>query len=273
MAKRGVRKHQKRLSAPKHWMLSKVGGIWATKPSQGPHKARECIPLNLILRNKLKLALNGREAKLIVKDKEGHIGVDGKIRKDPKFPVGFMDVLTILKSKSYYRVLYDSKGRFGLNKISASEADFKLCKVKARAMGPKGIPYIVTHDGRTIRFPNPEIKTNDTVRINLRNGEVTDYYKFEVGCKIMIKGGNNIGRVATLVKIEKHDGSYDIIHCKDPNNKEFSTRIDNVFVIGRTKAEISLMKSHNRLSIVEERDIVNKRLKHEVVEEEVEEEN
>ena len=59
MAKRGVYKHLKRIHAPKSWMLSKVGGIWATKPSQGPHKLRECIPLNYLLRNKLRLALNG----------------------------------------------------------------------------------------------------------------------------------------------------------------------------------------------------------------------
>ena len=53
----------KRIHAPKSWMLSKVGGIWATKPSQGPHKLRECIPLNLLLRTKLRLAMNAKEAK------------------------------------------------------------------------------------------------------------------------------------------------------------------------------------------------------------------
>jgi len=272
MAKRGIRNHLKRLSTPKHWMLSKVGGIWATKPSRGPHRLRECIPLNLILRNKLKLALNGREAKMIVNSKEGNVAIDGRIRKDHKYPVGFMDVVTILKTKSYYRVLYDSKGKFGLHKINSNEAEFKLCKVKVRAMGPKGIPYIVTHDGRTIRFPNPEIKAQDTVRINLRNGEITDSYKFEEGCQIFIKGGNNIGRVATLVSVEKHDGSHDIIHCKDPAGHDFSTRVDNVFVIGKNKAEISLMKSHTKLTIIEEQNIVNKRLQVDKEDEEHEDE-
>jgi small subunit ribosomal protein S4e len=259
MAKRGVRKHQKRLSAPKHWMLSKIGGIWATKSSQGPHKLRESVPLSVILRNKLKLSLTGRESKMIVCAKEGNIAVDGKIRKDHKYPVGFMDVLTILKTKQNYRLLYDSKGKFGLCKISPSEAEFKLCKVKARAMGAKGIPYVVTHDGRTIRFPNPEIKANDTVRINLRNGEITDFYKFHEGCQVMINGGNNVGRIGSLVKVEKHDGGYDIIYVKDTNGKEFSTRLSNVFVIGKTKSEVTLLKSHARLTIIEERDIHSKR--------------
>lgn len=64
--------------------------IQAPKPSCGPHKLRECIPLNVLLRNKLKLALTGRETKLIVKSKEGNIAVDGKIRKDVSYPLGFM---------------------------------------------------------------------------------------------------------------------------------------------------------------------------------------
>jgi small subunit ribosomal protein S4e len=207
----------------------------------------------------LKLSLSGRESKMVICAKEGNIAIDGKIRKDAKFPVGFMDVLTILKTKTNYRLLYDSKGKFGLNKISPSEAEFKLCKVKCRAMGPKGIPYIVTHDGRTIRFPNPEIKANDTVRVNLRNGEITDFYKFEEGCQVMIKGGNNIGRHASMTGMERHLGSYDIIYCMDAQKKVFSTRIDNVFVIGKTKPEITLMRSHQRLSIIEERDVKNKR--------------
>jgi small subunit ribosomal protein S4e len=202
-----------------------------------------------------------------VKAKEGNIAVDGKIRKDPKFPVGFMDVLSLVKTKTHYRLLYDCKGRFGLNKITPSEAEFKLCKVKNRAMGPKGIPYIVTHDGRTIRFPDPAINANDTVRINLRNGEITDFYRFEKGCQVMIKGGNNIGRIGVLLRTEKHDGSYEIIYVKDSNGIEFSTRLDNVFVIGSTKAEISTLKNHNFMSIIQERDMRNKRKPVEVAEE------
>lgn len=273
MAKRGIRKHLKRLRAPKHWMLGKLGGIFATKPNQGPHKLRQCVPLSVIIRNKLKLALNGREVKHIVNSKDGNIAIDGKIRKDVKYPVGLMDVLTLLKTKANYRVLYDSKGRFGLHKISANEAEYKLCQVKTRAMGAKGVPYIVTHDARTIRFPAPEIKAGDTVKINLRNGEVSGHYKFAEGSNVIISRGNNVGRTGSIVKIEKHDGAYDIIYIKDNLGKEFSTRVTNVFIIGGNKNEISLMKSHNRLSIIQERDLKTSRTGAVEVDEEEEAEN
>lgn len=49
------------------------------------------------------------------------------------------------------------RGRFAIHRIQAEEAKYKLCKVKAFELGAKKVPYIVTHDGRTIRYPDPAI--------------------------------------------------------------------------------------------------------------------
>ena len=45
---RGPKRHLKRLNAPKHWMLDKLGGIWAPRPSTGPHKLRECMDSRML---------------------------------------------------------------------------------------------------------------------------------------------------------------------------------------------------------------------------------
>ena len=55
-------------------------------------------PLNVLLRTKLRLALNSKEAKCIVKAKEGNISIDGKVRTYHKYPVGIMDIVTINKT-------------------------------------------------------------------------------------------------------------------------------------------------------------------------------
>jgi len=102
----------KRLAAPSHWMLSKLGGKYATRPSTGPHKLRECIPLNILLRNRLKYALSRKDVYSIVKDKDGLIKVDNKVRRDPRYPLGIMDVISIEKTGEHFRILYDVKGRF-----------------------------------------------------------------------------------------------------------------------------------------------------------------
>ncbi|KAF9286295.1 40S ribosomal protein S4, X isoform, partial [Linnemannia elongata] len=63
---RGPKKHLKRLNAPKHWMLDKLTGTYAPRPTAGPHKLRECLPLVILMRNRLKYALNGKEVQSIL---------------------------------------------------------------------------------------------------------------------------------------------------------------------------------------------------------------
>jgi small subunit ribosomal protein S4e len=62
----------------------------------------------------------------------------------------------------------------------SQEASYKLCKVKSLSTGNKGIPYIVTHDARTIRFPDPLIKPHDTVKVDLATNKIVEFAKFEV---------------------------------------------------------------------------------------------
>merc|ERR1712072_287061 len=46
------------------------------------------------------------------------VKVDGKVRTDINYPVGFMDVISIEKSDEHFRLLYDSKGRFVLHRLN-----------------------------------------------------------------------------------------------------------------------------------------------------------
>lgn len=190
-----------------------------------------------------------------MKDKEANIKVDGKVRRDIGFPTGVMDVVKIEKTKENFRILYDTKGRFVLKAIKEDEAKFKLCRIVNRSVGPNKIPYIVTHDGRTIRFPNPDISVDDTVKINLEDNKITEIAKFDLGNISFITGGNNIGRLGNITHIEKHPGSFDIVHIRDANGKVFATRKKNVFVVGKGKKSWITLPTGNglHLSILEEK--------------------
>jgi small subunit ribosomal protein S4e len=94
-------------------------------------------------------------------------------------------------------------------------------KVKKLYTGVKGIPYLSTHDGRTIRYPDPAIKISDTVKYDLETGKITDVAPFDLGNLVMITGGANLGRVGVIVSRERHPGSFDIIHVKVKNNVFF----------------------------------------------------
>lgn len=254
---RGPKRHLKRLNAPKHWMLDKMGGAWAPRPSTGPHKLRECLPVILILRNRLKYALNRREVQMICMEKL--VQVDGKIRTDCCFPTGFQDVVTLgdatkcfdtKASIDRFRVLYDVKGRFKLIPIKPSEAQFKLLKVKKLMVTSKKVPCIVTHDGRTIRYPDPKIKISDTIKYNLKTGKIVSFAKMDVGSLVMVTKGRNCGRMGTLVNKERHPGSFDIAHIKDRAGVSFATRLNNCFLVGRvnTKGDFETMLDMGRLT-------------------------
>merc|ERR1712224_432286 len=122
-----------------------------------------------------------------------------------------MDVVSIEKTKENFRLLYDCKGRFAVHKITKEEAAYKLCAVKKVAKGPKGVNYVVTHDGRTIRFPDPAIQAHDTVKVDIATGKIEAFAKFEHGNVCMLIGGNNIGRVGVITKREAHPGSFEIV--------------------------------------------------------------
>jgi len=250
---RGPKKHLKRINAPHHWMLDKLGGVFAPRPSSGPHKLRECLPLVILLRNRLKYALTNKEVTMILMQRV--VKVDGKVRTDSTYPAGFMDVITIDRVNEKFRLMYNVKGRFTLHRITEEETNFKLLKVKRSMLGPKGIPFISTHDGRTIRYPHPDIKQNDTVKFNLLTNKIEETIKMAVGNLVMITAGRNLGRVGVLKTIEKHPGSHTIVHVEDLAHRTFATRLENVFSIGvGKKAMVSLPKGNGvKLGILEEK--------------------
>jgi len=235
-------------------MLDKLTGVYAPKPSQGPHKQRECLPLIIFLRNRLHYALTGDEVQKILMQRL--VKVDGKVRTDRNFPAGFMDVISMEKTNEQFRLIYDVKGRFAVHRITPEEGRYKLCRVVKLGVAQKGVPFLVTHDARTIRYPNPDIKVNDSVILDIESGAITDHVKFDTGNLCMITGGHNLGRVGVISSRDKHPGSFDIVHVKDATGASFATRLSNVFIIGRGKqALVSLPRQKGiKITIAEERE-------------------
>jgi len=186
-----------------------------------------------------------------------------------------MDVVRFAKTEEQFRVLYDVKGRFILHRIPVAEAGYKLCRVVKVAKADKAsighnpflpgqrgaIPFLVTHDGRTIRYPHPRIRVSETIKLNLKTSKIVGHIKFEPGVLAMITKGANMGRVGVIESKERHPGSFDIVHLRDVKGNAFATRLSNVFLIGAAgKPEITLPKGEGvKLSILEQREARTKR--------------
>ena len=87
---------------------------------------------------------------------------------------------------------------------------------------------MVTNDGRTIRYPDPLVKSSDTIQLDIATSKIIDCLKFEVGNLCMITGGHSLGRLGIITSRERHPGSFDIIYIRDSAGRKFSTR----FVFG-----------------------------------------
>jgi len=235
---RGPKRHLKRLFAPKDWMLSKLSGVFAPRPRAGPHKLRECIPLSVVLRNRLKYALNGKEAQMILRQKL--VNVDSRPRVDPKYPAGFQDVIEIPRTGERFRLFYDVKGRFTLVKIGEAEASIKLCKVENVYTSTGRVPVVVTHDGRRIRYGSRLASRGDSIVVDHRSGKITDVIKMKVGVAVMVTGGANRGRLGTVLNIERHPGGFGIAHVRDEAGNEFATRMNYIFVVGKSVATVPI---------------------------------
>lgn len=94
----------------------------------------------------------------------------------------------------------------------------------------------------SIRYPDPAIKVNDTVKVELATGKISDFVHFDTGVVCMVTGGRNMGRVGVVTHRERHDGGFNIVHVKDAIDNTFATRESNVFVIGQERPWISLPK-------------------------------
>ena len=238
MAIMGSRKHLKRFKAPKHWPIHPKENKWTTKPNAGPHAIEGSLPLLLIVRDILGVADNAREAKRIINT--GEILVDGRARKDYKFPVGFMDVIEIPKSEKVYRVLPDEKGRLILYPIAAENKDFKLCKITDKTTIRGGKTQLNLHDGRN-QVADNEYIVGDVVILKVPEQEITDRIVFEKGTIGLITGGKHTGEIGRINKINITKSSMsNTVEMETEDKKTFLTLKDYVFVIGKEEPAIAL---------------------------------
>ena len=238
MAKMGSRKHLKRFKAPKNWPISPKENVWTVKPAAGPHSIEGSLSLLVVIRDILGLADNSREAKRIINT--GKVLVDGRARKDYKYPVGFMDVVQIPISGEVYRVLPDLKGRLTLHPIPKEDEGFKLCKITNKTTLKEGKTQLNLHDGRNI-IVEDSFSAGDVVSLNIPDQEISDNFKFEEGSLVLITGGKHIGEIGTINEININKSSNPNTVVVENNKKEnFLTLKDYAFVIGKDKPVISL---------------------------------
>ncbi len=245
MARKGGGRHLKRLAAPRAIKIKRKEGKkrFFINPSPGPHPKDRCIPLGAIIRDYLGYAKTLREAKKILN--LGYVLVDNKVRKDYKFPVGLMDVLSIPKVKEYYRVTLDDKNRLILIPIEKEETKFKICRVIRKTYNKGKKIQITLHDGRNFLFNEEEgnkIKVGDSLLIDTVNNKVEKILKFKTGNTVFIIGGRNVGKIGKIASDIIRRGVRDRIVLVETEDKKIEVPFEYLLVVGEDKPLLTIRK-------------------------------
>ncbi len=243
MARRGQKKHLKRLPAPRHWPIKRKEVKFTTRVIPGPHPKENSLTLAILLRDLLGYAENLREVRAILSS--GQVKIDGVVRKDVRFPVGLMDVIEIATSGERFRLLPKLRGGLKLVSIDDAEAKFKLCRIETKTVVKGGKVQLGLHDGRTLLLPDGEkpedYHTLDTLKVGIPDQKLMKTISLDKGVYAVVSRGKNIGIEGKVLEIDRRVGTHaSTVTLQDPEGNRFQTALEYVFVVGKSKAEVAL---------------------------------
>jgi len=221
----------KRIAMPDSWQIKKKENKFVARPLPG-QSFKLGMPINTILRDILGLASNNNEVKKILNNKE--IFVNGKRRKECRFMVGLMDVISIPEINKFYRVLLTKKGKIILKEIKKEESNLKLCKILNKKKKKKDMIQLNLSDGRNILIKEDKYKTNDSLLISLPKQEVKEYIELKKSNIIYLIGGKYIGEIGVIEDVKDNIVSFKL------KNKKVETRKKKIFVVGKDKPLITI---------------------------------
>jgi len=235
--------HITRFEAPWFLQISKKEYKWTVRANPGPHKLSESIPLALLVKHYLKMAETTREAKRIIFS--GKILVDGRVRKDYKYPVGLMDVVAIPSIDKYYRVVPDNTRFLKLVEITKEDAKYKFVRIINKTTVKHGNLQLNLEDGRNILVTKEKISemnypTLTTLKIELPSQNTVKTYEIKEGKYAIIIGGRNVGLYGIIKSIQYANykrAKYSIVTIEQKNGETVQTNLQNVMAIGDTEID------------------------------------
>jgi len=198
LVKKSGSKKIKRQMAPKFWQIKRKGFPFVLSVNPGPYAKDKCYPIGILLRDILHLCNNMHEAKLAMK--QGHIEIDGIVRRDVHFGVGIMDVINIVPSGESYRLI--PKDLNVLVPIKTKEKDIKLLKITSKVSIKGNNTQYGFHDGKTLISDNKQMNVGDVCLVKVPKIEIIEHIKFDIGSTVLVVQGENAGKIGKVTEIK-----------------------------------------------------------------------
>ncbi|HLH86005.1 MAG TPA: 30S ribosomal protein S4e [Thermoplasmataceae archaeon] len=225
----------KRLVVPRSVDIPRKTHFWGPTPSPGPHSKERSVTLLSVLRDYLHYGDKEREITRMLNS--GFVKVDGKVVKERRRGVGFMDVIELAPLKKFYRVVYDRKGRLKVAQEKEELGKIKLLKVTDKITVEPGKFRLVFHDGQNVVSEGSEVSPGDVVVVQMPEKKFLNVLKLQQGNKVFLTGGTHVGSIATVQKVEvKESSGSNLIHLQEG----FSTIAEYAFPISSAKFQYEI---------------------------------
>ena len=219
-----VKRHLKRINAPKTWKIQRKGIKFTTKSNPGGMSKALTMPVANILKYELKVANSVKEVKHLIF--EGLVFVNGVKVTDYKHPLCFTDVISIPKIEAYFRLIIDTNGILRLLPVTKEEAALKITKIIGKTF-VKGKMQLNLLDGRNVLFDKHHYKVKDSLLLTMPEQIVKEHLSFEKGALVLLYQGKHVGKMGKISDIK---GDTIIVKTKD---EEFETKTEYALVLGK----------------------------------------
>ncbi len=220
----------KRLVVPRVTKIPRKNFFWGATANPGRHSKESSVALLTVLRDYLRLGDKEREVTRMLNS--GFIKIDGKLVKNRKTAVGFMDVITVVPTSEHFRVLYDKKGRLIVNKEDEKNSNLKPMKVFNKITTVSGKTQLILHDGQNFITEDSSISTGDVLIMSVPEKKIQHIIKMQPGNKAFLTGGAHVGSIGTIKKVEvKESSKSNLVHFEE----DFTTVADYTFMIAGPK--------------------------------------
>jgi len=221
--------HQKRLSAPDSWPVSRKTETFTIKADAGPH-GDDGVPLTILLRDVLGYADSRKEVRYAVEHESVHI--NGEPARDDARPVGMFDILAFPERDEYYRVFPGEGGRLALTPIDADAAGSKLGKIVGKRQVEGGRTQLNLHDGMNLVLDDADdYGVGDSLVVDNDDGGVVAHFPYEEGALVTAVGGSHAGEVGRIETIDVTPGSGPNTVVFDADGERLETVAEYVVVI------------------------------------------
>lgn len=212
----------KTVAAPRAVPIERKLTAWTAKPGPGMHSIEEALALSTALR-KSGFAVTKKDVKALLNS--GSVRVDGRVVREMKLPVGFMDVVEV--SGKGFRALLDRKGRLALKETPNPRV--KVCRVEGKHRTRGGKLHITLHDGKCLL--DYSCSVGDSVCISIPDSKPVEHIPLAVGAEAVVIRGKHVGKHVRIEGIAEGTAARKAEVSFTHEGSTFSTPKEYVFPI------------------------------------------